>query len=95
MKDFVKAAPEEPQAMYDYIYQIAQSMKDRDLRELCLKLLTVNKDRLMYYPAAQINHHAELAAFVSYEADADDRGMRVQDLYKPQPGSGVCGGDRT
>ena len=28
MKDFVKAAPEEPQAMYDYIYQIAQSMKD-------------------------------------------------------------------
>ena len=29
MKDFVKAAPEEPQAMYDHIYQIAQSMKDR------------------------------------------------------------------
>ena len=64
MKDFVKAAPEEPQAMYDYIYQIAQSMKDRDLRELCLKLLTVNKDRLMYYPAAQKNHHAELGGLL-------------------------------
>ena len=92
MKDFVKAAPEEPQAMYDYIYQIAQSMKDRDLRELCLKLLTVNKDRLMYYPAAQKNHHAELGGLVYHMKRMLMTGECVCRIYTNLNRDLVCAG---
>ena len=76
MKDFVKAAPEEPEAMYDYIYSVAAGMEDPDLKKLCLKILTDEKDRLMYYPAAQKNHHAELGGLLYhcllYTSDAAD-----------------------
>ena len=92
MKDFVKAAPEEPQAMYDYIYQIAQSMKDRDLRELCLKLLTVNKDRLMYYPAAQKNHHAELGGLLYHMKRMLMTGECVCRIYTNLNRDLVCAG---
>ena len=92
MKDFVKAAPEEPQAMYDYIYQIAQSMKDRDLRELCLKLLTVNKDRLMYYPAAQKNHHAELGGLLYHMKRMLMTGECVCRIYTNRNRDLVCAG---
>ena len=92
MKDFVKAAPEEPQAMYDYIYQIAQSMKDRDLRELCLNLLTVNKDRLMYYPAAQKNHHAELGGLLYHMKRMLMTGECVCRIYTNLNRDLVCAG---
>ena len=92
MKDFVKAAPEEPQAMYDYIYQIAQSMKDRDLRELCLKRLTVNKDRLMYYPAAQKNHHAELGGLLYHMKRMLMTGECVCRIYTNLNRDLVCAG---
>ena len=92
MKDFVKDAPEEPQAMYDYIYQIAQSMKDRDLRELCLKLLTVNKDRLMYYPAAQKNHHAELGGLLYHMKRMLMTGECVCRIYTNLNRDLVCAG---
>lgn len=64
MKDFVKAAPEEPQEMYDYICNVAESMEDKDLRNLCMRLLTDNKEKMLYYPAAQKNHHAELGGLL-------------------------------
>ncbi|HZK62227.1 MAG TPA: HD domain-containing protein [Anaerovoracaceae bacterium] len=57
--DFIKAAPEDPKAMYDYIYGKASGLEDKDLNALCTKLLIDNKEKLMYYPAAQKNHHAQ------------------------------------
>lgn len=57
--DYIKAAPELSLDMFNYIRAVADSMKDEDLKKLCLKVLDDNKDRLMYYPAASKNHHAE------------------------------------
>jgi 3'-5' exoribonuclease len=57
--DFINAAPEDPKEMYDYIYKKAFGLKDKDLNTLCTKLLEENKEKLMYYPAAQKNHHAQ------------------------------------
>lgn len=64
MKDYIKAAPEEAADMYDYIYGKAEVFEDKDLRSICIKQLTDNKEKLMYYPAAQKNHHAELAGLL-------------------------------
>ena len=59
IEDYIKAAPEKSEEMFDYIYGVAESMEDEDLKKLCTKVLNDNKDRLMYYPAASKNHHAE------------------------------------
>lgn len=64
MKDYIKAAPEEAVDMYDYIYSRAEAFQDEDLRNICIRELTDNKEKLMYYPAAQKNHHAEMAGLL-------------------------------
>ncbi len=67
MSDYIKAAPEDPQEMYDYIYSRAESFRDRELSSLCTTILERRKEQLMYYPAAQRNHHAELAGLLYHE----------------------------
>lgn len=64
MKNYIKAAPEEAADMYDYIYSRAEAFQDEDLRNICIRELTDNKEKLMYYPAAQKNHHAEMAGLL-------------------------------
>ena len=64
ISDFVKAAPEKPEDMYEYIYSIVESLTDHQLSDLCKKVLTDHKEKLMYYPAASKNHHAEMAGLL-------------------------------
>ena len=81
MIDFVKAAPEKPEDMYDYIVAAVESMEDRDLKNLCMKLLTDNRDKLMYYPAAQKNHHAQLGGLLYHMKRMLMTGQRVCEVY--------------
>ena len=64
INDYIKAAPEDPEAMYDFIYGIADSMSDQELRILCTSQLVDFKEKLLYYPAAAKNHHAEMAGLL-------------------------------
>lgn len=64
MTDYIKAAPEKPEDMFQYIYGKAKGFGDSDLSRLCTKILDDRKEQLMYYPAAQKNHHAEQAGLL-------------------------------
>ena len=64
MMEYIKAAPEDAEEMYGYIRGKAEAFCDIDLRNICLKLLDDNREKLMYYPAAQKNHHAEMAGLL-------------------------------
>ena len=79
--DFIKAAPEQSQDMYDFIYQTADNMKDQDLRRLCIMLLEKNHDKLMYYPAASRNHHAEYGGLLYHVKRMLMTGLAVCDIY--------------
>ena len=81
LSDFVKAAPEKPDDMYKYIYDIANSMKDSDLRKLTTRVLEENKEKLMYYPAATRNHHAEYAGLLWHMKRMLMTGMKVCEVY--------------
>ena len=81
LADFIKAAPEASQDMYDFIYQVADNMKDQDLRALCTKLLSENHDKLMYYPAASKNHHAEYGGLLYHVKRMLMTGLAVCDIY--------------
>lgn len=92
MEDFVKAAPEAPEDMFGYIYETAGSMKDQDLKKLCIKLLTDNREKLMYYPAAQKNHHAELAGLLYHMKRMLMTGERICEVYTNLNRDLLCAG---
>ena len=67
--DLFKAAPEKPEDMYDYIVGRIRAFEDEDLRRLCLSFYEDEKDRIMYFPAAMSNHHAEYAGLLPWKKD--------------------------
>lgn len=79
--DFIKAAPEQSQEMYDFIYGVAKNMKDQDLQKLCTMILEKNHDKLMYYPAASKNHHAEYGGLLYHVKRMLMTGLAVCDIY--------------
>lgn len=81
MMDYIKAAPEDAAEMYDYIYSRAAAFEDKDLRNICVKQLTDNKEKLMYYPAAQKNHHAEMAGLLYHVKRMLMMAERVCEVY--------------
>ena len=81
MGDFVKAAPEVPEEMYGFICDAAQKMKDEELKRLCIRALEENRDKLMYYPAASKNHHAELGGLLYHTKRMLMNGERVCEVY--------------
>jgi 3'-5' exoribonuclease len=62
--DFIRAAPEKPESMYLYIFEKAENIGDADLKKIALRLLEDNREKLMYYPAAAKNHHAEMGGLL-------------------------------
>lgn len=79
--DYIKAAPEKPEDMYQYILEKAESFQDQDLKKLCVKVLTENKEKLMYYPAASKNHHAQLAGLLYHVKRMLMNGERMCQVY--------------
>lgn len=80
--DFIKAAPEDPDEMYQYIYSVASSITDEDLRQLTVLNLEEFKDKLMYYPAASKNHHAEMAGLLWHIKRMLQTGMEICKIYE-------------
>lgn len=76
-----KRAPEDPQDMYDYIVGRINAFEDEDLKKICLALYTENKEKLMYYPAAMSNHHAEYAGLLYHVKRMMMMGERACEVY--------------
>ena len=81
LMDFIKAAPEKAADMYDFILNAAEGMQDEELRKLCLRMLTDNREKLMYYPAAAKNHHAELSGLLYHMKRMLMTAERVCEVY--------------
>lgn len=81
MADFIKAAPEKTQDMLDYIEKAVALMTDQELKALCTRLLTDNREKLLYYPAAVKNHHAELGGLLYHMKRMLDMGERACLVY--------------
>ena len=81
MADFVKAAPEDPAAMYSYILERAGAIKDEGLRKVAVSALEDNHERLLYYPAAMRNHHAELGGLLYHIRRMLTMGLKACQVY--------------
>ena len=56
-------------------------MKDSDLQRLSVKMLTDNREKLMYYPAASKNHHAEYAGLLYHMKRMLMTGIAICGVY--------------
>ncbi len=79
--DFYKAAPEEPESMYEYIVGRIRGFEDEELKALCLSFYEGEKERLMYWPAAMSNHHAEYAGLLYHVKRMMMMGERACEVY--------------
>lgn len=58
LEDFVPSAPLEAEAMYEEIVAYAEKIQHQDISAIVMRLLQDHREKLMYYPAAQKNHHS-------------------------------------
>lgn len=79
--DYYKSAPEESEKMYDFIMDRIRMMEDEELKELCLSFYEENRERLMYYPAAMSNHHAEYGGLLYHVKRMMMMGERACEVY--------------
>ena len=56
--DFVKSASFTGEQMYDELFSIASNFKDEELKKIVCEILTDNRLKLLYWPAAFKLHHA-------------------------------------
>ncbi|MBR2674359.1 MAG: HD domain-containing protein [Mogibacterium sp.] len=79
--DIFKAAPESSTSMYDFIISRIEAFKDEDFKRICLSFYEENKEKMMYYPAAMSNHHAELGGFLYHVKRMMMMGERACEVY--------------
>lgn len=81
MQDFVKSAPEDPAEMYSYILERAKAIKDEGLRSVAVTALEENHERLLYYPGAMRNHHAEFGGLLYHIRRMLTMGLKACQVY--------------
>ncbi|MBR2099563.1 MAG: HD domain-containing protein, partial [Firmicutes bacterium] len=82
MTDYIKAAPENPDGMYAFIRGEAERISDEGLRAMALLFLDREKQRLLYYPAAMKNHHAEMAGLLYHIKRMLVMGEKACEVYR-------------
>ena len=80
--DFIKAAPEKTQDMFDYICRAVEAMSDVDLKAISRRMMEENKEQLLYYPAATKNHHSQYGGLLYHMKRMIDMGERACLVYK-------------
>jgi 3'-5' exoribonuclease len=81
IRDFIKAAPEKSEDMYEYILNVIEGFEDIELKTLCKSLYEENKDKLMYYPAAKKNHHAQYGGLLYHIKRMMMAGEKLCEVY--------------
>lgn len=81
ISSLVKSAPESSEEMYDFIYTKAESFEDEDYKKICTTILAADKEKLLYYPAAQRNHHAEMGGLLYHIKRMLMTGEKICEVY--------------
>lgn len=81
MEDFIRSAPEKPADMMAYLEAAVEAMADEQLKALCRRILGDNREKLVYYPAAMKNHHAERSGLLYHLKRMVAMGERYCEVY--------------
>lgn len=81
MADFIKAAPESSEDMYQYIIDTINSFSDTDFKDLCLNIYEERKEKILYWPAAMSHHHNEYGGYLWHVKRMVMQGKALCEIY--------------
>lgn len=77
----VQTADYSGEDMFGELVKIAEGFKDEDIKRITLKLLTDNKEALLYWPAAFKLHHAIRSGLMMHVLSIVRLAQRVAEVY--------------
>lgn len=80
---FIKTAPLDPCDMMDDVDAFVDSIQDEDYKNVCLKLLEMNRSDFMMLPAAKSIHHAFVSGLLMHTTNMIWNAAYIADLYGP------------
>lgn len=81
ISDYVKCAPIDSNEMFDELHKIVSSFKNDDIRNILLEILSIKKEKLLYYPAAKSNHHSIKGGLLYHILSMIKLGEKICELY--------------
>jgi 3'-5' exoribonuclease len=78
----VPTAPEDPDAMFEEIWQVADSFEDEQLKILAEQMLLDNKEKLLLWPAAINFHHAQRGGLLYHTLTMIRAAIALLPIYK-------------
>ena len=81
IEDYIPSAPYSAASMYDYILNVANKIKDNEIRSLVLNIYEENKERILVAPAAKKNHHALRSGLLYHTATMLKSAIAMAGVY--------------
>ncbi|AFS77464.1 3'-5' exoribonuclease YhaM [Gottschalkia acidurici 9a] len=81
IEDFVQSAPLSSKEMYNCILIYIDQMENEDIKRLVHRIVTENKEKLLYYPAAKKNHHAIRSGLMYHILRMINSGEKLSEIY--------------
>lgn len=81
LEDFVPHAPYDGEWMYEQIFAVAEGWKNSELSLLVCEILSQNKEKLCFYPAALKLHHAYRGGLMYHTLSILRLAQRVCEVY--------------
>lgn len=81
VENIVPSAPFKPEEMYNEILEYTEKIKNEDINVLVTQILEEYKDKLMYYPAAQKNHHSVRSGLLYHVTSMLKIGKNLSEVY--------------
>ena len=79
--DLIRTAPYKPEDMYSEVKVYLAKIKDPDIQRIVFTLLEENKEKLIYYPAAQKNHHSIRSGLLYHTLTMLKAGEKLSEIY--------------
>lgn len=79
--NLIRTAPYKPEDMYSEVKVYLAKIKDPDIQRIVFTLLEENKEKLIYYPAAQKNHHSIRSGLLYHTLTMLKAGEKLSEIY--------------
>lgn len=79
--ELVPVAPYKPEDMYQMILDYVNKIKNTDMKNIINAMLEENNEKLMYYPAAQKNHHSIRSGLLYHITTMLRAGEKLSEVY--------------
>ena len=81
IEEFVQSAPLSSEYMYEEIINYIDKMQNEDIKKLTGHIVSENKEKLLYYPAAKSNHHSIRAGLMYHILRMLKVGENLAEVY--------------